>query len=103
MPSDGEWKPVNGQSPVGSPQKMSVRPLPFWNESTRMWRGSISVPHQGQFVSWWGVPSPPGPLLPSSALSASSDASVVFGVVRLPTHRPMRNGSRPTCRVPRGA
>ena len=56
----------------------------------------ILAPHQGQFVSWAGVPLPlPLYLPPCSCWIASAAASVVFGVVFCPTHSPMRNGSLP--------
>ena len=61
--------------------------------------GSIFVPHHGQFVSWWGDPTPPTApdlgLPPCAALTASSASLVQLGVVLPPTHRPMRNGVLP--------
>ena len=58
--------------------------------------GSIGVPHQGQLVSWWGVPA----AAPAAQVVAALDrlgriASVQLGVLRWPTHRPMRKGRLP--------
>ena len=50
----------------------------------------------GSWLSWAGEPLPrPLYLPPCSCWIASAAWSVVFGVVLLPTHSPMRNGSLP--------
>src|SRR5258708_39950184 len=79
---------------------MTVRHAPSLYFSTLMCLpGSIFVPHQGQFVSWCGDPTPPTApnfgLPPCAAFTASSESLVQLGVVLPPTHRPMRNGVLP--------
>ena len=79
---------------------MKVRPRPPATDSTMMSRsGLIGFPHQGQFVSWAGVPlvlpCVHEFLFPFASRIASSLCDVQLGVALAPTHNPILNGSVP--------
>src|SRR5262245_42548331 len=98
-PSPLELALLNRQRPSWSPQYWSVLPRPPETDSTTMSRpGSIFLPHHGQCTSWYGEPlrdAVPHPESPCARRMASALCSVVLGVTRLPTQRPIRKGFAP--------
>ena len=94
-PSPGLSRPVNGHAPLRSEQNSSVRPRR--RSTLRSRPGLSSLAHQGHRASCIGDPlPPPKPLgLFAACLAQPSACSVVVGVERRPTHRPMRKGVAP--------